>query len=169
MSDLLRGLRLDDAHLIETLRQTVRRLIRSRDWRPAELHGLAAVLLYLQRLPLVTPGVEVVIELAEPGEGSRTIRSLSVGSEGLRCEECRVYYDPAVGTDTESGAVFVAQPDGWREDGGDVNDQPYGWAHSFADMADDPTTEVSIEVLDTTDLDWQLEPDESAWDRLEND
>ena len=89
---------------------------------PRALRSAATVLLALERLPIVTPGVLVRLSFSTPDrDGNYGWADIEIGEEGFRLGLGEHFYDPAVGGDTESRTVFEAQAgSSWQD--GDVSD-----------------------------------------------
>jgi hypothetical protein len=83
--------------------------------RPGDLRAAASVLLALERLPLVTPGVVVTFGFKIQDGCELEWADVGFGDDEFRLTVGQHFYDPSVGGDTESKVVFEAFAGGDRE------------------------------------------------------
>ncbi len=91
--------------------RAIAELLRSRlaTMTPEELRSLAALLLALERLPCVTPGVDVSITISQPNlDGNYGWANLYISETEFRLGTGEHFYDPSVGGDTESRTLYEA-------------------------------------------------------------
>jgi hypothetical protein len=76
---------------------------------PRELRSAASVLLALERLPFVTPGIDVSFGFQEPRNGGNYAwADLRISEESFSLNIGQHFYDPDVGGDTETQTAFEA-------------------------------------------------------------
>ncbi|MGH6662618.1 MAG: hypothetical protein ACREB6_13860 [Rhodospirillales bacterium] len=146
---------LKDDDLVK-IRQVID-LIRSHlpDMRPVDVRAAASVLLALERLPDITPGVQITFGFAQPNtDGNFGWADIEISEDELRFGLGEHFYSPAVGGDTEVRTVFESQAGGdWRE--GEIDD----WLPVASVIASEG--HVSAEDYSEFDeTDWHSEGDE---------
>ena len=99
-------------------------LIRSHlpDMRPSDVRAAASVLLALERLPDITPGVQITFGFTQPNtDGNFGWVDIEISEDELRFGVGEHFYSPGVGGDTEARTLFETQAGGdWRE--GEIDD-----------------------------------------------
>src|SRR5438128_4675699 len=88
-----------DRGLIETLARLIRKLIHRNEATAEQLHHLAVLLFALERLPLVTPGVDVTLTLSYRTESDMNYQSIDLDGSSFSLSSGGSVYTPNVGTD----------------------------------------------------------------------
>ena len=124
---------------------------------PAELRSLAALLLAVERLPCVTPGVDVSLTLSQPNlDGNYGWADLYISEAEFRLGIGEHFYDPSVGGDTESRTLYEACA------GDDAAEGDIALWLSYAEVR---SADGSVLIEDNSDLeeiDWGNERNEGV-------
>ena len=135
-------------------------LVRSRlaTMTPGQLRSAASALHALERLPIVTPGIQVSFGFTEPnGDGNYAWTDIKVSESEFLLLVGEHFYDPAVGGDTETRVVFEAHAgDASRK--GDMED----WLETAGMIAPDGLI-TAEDYSDHDSVDW-FSGDEDASD-----
>jgi hypothetical protein len=129
---------------------------------PAHVRSAASVLLALERLPVVTPGIQVTFGFVQRNtDGNYGWADIAISEDELRFGIGEHFYDPSVGGDTESRIAFEAMAGGDAAEG-DIDD--------WLSVARVVATEGDISVEDYLDyelIEWTNETDQGEKDEPE--
>lgn len=146
--------------LVEKIVQGVRQLFRRKDVTPEQMHHLAVLLFGLERLPLATPGLHAELSLSCRSESAMHYHSIHLDESTFELLSGGSVYDPNAGSDSFSTQALMVEIGGVRE----ANAQEMvAWLLGFRERV--PDDDIAIELAEGCDLDWDVEPDESAWER----
>jgi hypothetical protein len=149
-------LSIDDKPKIEQVIELVRNHLSS--MAPGELRAAASVLLALERLPAITPGIRVTFGFTRPNtDGNYGWADIEISEDEFRLGVGEHFYDPSVGGDTETRTVFETLAGGdWRE--GDIED--------WLPVANVIASEGRVSAEDYSEheeIEWTAEGDLDTW------
>ena len=106
-------LSLEDLEVFRSITLLIRAKLLSE--HPAFIRRAAVVLIALERLPKITPGVNITVGWQTKSvNGNYIWADISVSEEGIRAVIGGHSYDSDVGGDTQSETVFVSTPNSYR-------------------------------------------------------
>lgn len=163
------GLVAHDKPVIDRLIDCVRKLVARPDVTAYQLHGLAALLFGLERLPTPTPGVDMILDVGRRyPNGESRFWEVRLSEQEFRLEsQSYIILDPQMGGDSLCSSVFEAEVGGYRS-----LDNPFalvGWLEEFEAACADLAETVDVSSLDDGPSDWDDEPDPDRWDGLDGD
>lgn len=128
-----------------------------------EIRSVARLLLALQRLPLPTPGIDVVFDVGIRYGEELVYYSLAVTQSHIELKQGGVAYSPQVGSDSYSSVVFEIARDGDRGPEYALEE----WIDGSQNLVSEQG-EVSIEDFssDRCDEFWDDPSDDAHWDEL---
>lgn len=138
-----------DGSAVQSLERTVRVLLRREEVSPSQISSLAKLLLGLQRLPFITPGLDVHLSLSARYEDEGHGWDVYL-REGWFCLEWAGWVRGPCGTDSISGDPFEASPGSgacgslWELD----------WVRSMPDLAEWAEVQLEDNSQDSR-LDWE--------------
>lgn len=119
-------------------------LISRANWTPRQLVGLARALYAIKRLPDITPGVdvdvEVAVKLGDEIYGETKNWSLRITEDSFEASSGCSFHDKRYGTDPVAGLRFFAKAgvDGRRS----CNDSSYDFLEDLGEYVQDATLKV---------------------------
>jgi hypothetical protein len=150
-----------DRGLIEALMRLVRKLIHRADTTPQQIHDLAILLFGLERLPMATPGVGIELSLSNRTDNDMRYQSITLDGTCFSVSFGGSVYTPGAGSDTFSEDVLDAEVGGYRRNG---TISTRAWTIEFEGRIQNSELDISP-IDEDCDVDWNLEIDESAWER----
>jgi hypothetical protein len=163
ISDVLFCFEGDDQYYIERVIKAVKALLKHRDISANQTSSISKLLLGLQKMPLITPGLYVRMELSEKLNGDATTYSISIGEDEFRTDSGGFVSGP-MGSDSFSGPTFEV---GKRFRNCDVwMIYDLDWPEVFAEMSQH--SKLTIEDhSDNGSLDWEHPDGSIFWEWIE--
>lgn len=150
--------------VIQALTTAVRGLLRRPDILPWHVSCCGVLLHALQRLPRVTPAVELSVCLIRPDEFERFWVALTIDAERVEFEKGRTVFGDA-GSDNESQSEFLVCTDS-RADENRFN-TALGWVETFQWLAEADGIEIKFEDFGDSPPDWDDDYDsDERWNEL---
>jgi hypothetical protein len=148
-----------DREMIAYLVKAIRHCFRRPDITAEQIHNLAILLFAVERLPLATPGVNGDLTLSYRHGKESNFQSIHIDGSTLSLSSGGYAYSPDVGGDSYGDEVLMVETGGFREV---KTTQLVEWLAAFESRLEDAEIKIS---LDEAEVDWDDEPDETAWDR----
>jgi hypothetical protein len=130
-----------DLQVLAAIDRLLKRLAASKSIRPAKLVSVAKVLHVLSRLPRVTEGVCVTIEISyqikQEGCGSSSVWHLFVGEDSMALSCGGSEYTEGVGSDLFTTMTWEAQP-------GERTDYDGSWDESWMERDDEGYSDPAV-------------------------
>jgi len=150
-----------EACVVDEMIGLVRSLLKRKDITPEQIYHLAKMLFALERMPLPTPGVDVVFALGYKSGGELYGQSLGV-SERAFVLDSAAYTQAGPGGDASSEIIFET------EVGGSSFFENWfalaGWIASIKEIVADEGADLEVwSSGDDDKIDWEDVPDEDPW------
>ncbi len=167
--DLL-GFYMEDRHFLKELRKDVQKLIEREDTTQEQIHHLAKLLLAIDRFPRPTKGVALEMSVGvEHANGEKSFQDLYLDDHSFRVGNgAWVIVDESIGGDSTGETILEVEVGGNREL---LHPTAFAdWVDAFGDRVKDSNQRLEISDLgDGSEIDWDVEGDESDWEKLGSD
>jgi hypothetical protein len=148
-----------ERQLIARIVKSVRKCLCREDITAEQIHRMAHLLFGLERLPLATAGLIADLTLSYRRDDGSSFQAIHLDDSSFSLSAGGSVYDPNVGSDSFGDDVLMVETGGYREV---KRSQLADWLAEFASRVE--TAEIDM-GLDNGDIEWDDEPDESAWER----
>lgn len=152
-------LTVDDLPITDGLESVIRSILRKPTLKPQQIAQMAAFLYAVQRLPVVTEGVNMSISLVYRVGRESNYKQVHIDRESFRLESGGYAHEEGVGGDSFGGILFEAFAGGGRD--GDSS-EAMEFMEALRERAEDPSMQVEIDDNSDEPLrDWdQLMPND---------
>lgn len=146
--------------LVEEIAKAVRKCLHRPDLTPERIHHFAVLLFGLERLPLATKGLTADLILSYRSENAMSYVSIRLDPGSFCLATGGSIYTPGAGGENYGDDVLRVEIGGYRE----AQESAFaGWLGEFKSRLED--ADIRIDLDDGCDIDWNDEPDVSAWER----
>ncbi len=155
----------EDFSTIERVIAYIRQLLHRPDITGVQVSQIGYLLIGLERLPRVTPGVGIDLSLHDNQNEDWSCQSLHLDEETFCLETGETIYDPAIGSDHTSWKTFEVNVAGERYEAMLSLD---AWFSGFAMRLENPEMRLEIDNFgDALDLEWEEDgPSRDRWGDL---
>ena len=154
--------RPDDKATVDEAISLVREVLRLPSLSGYDVHRIGKLLYALERLPRPSPGIAIGLTVSYRVGDEMVYQDIYVGDSFFYLSSGGSIYTPGAGSDHHSQRAFEVELSGYRS-GGDIED----WANRFREtLSLWPDIEISFEELDDDNVEWDTEPAEDYWDKL---
>lgn len=159
---------LEEKCIADELVKCARLLLQRADLTAKQVRDIGALILAAQALPLPTKGIDIELTIKfYSDDGSTRHQSLHLSDEVFNLD-VGGYSVSDCGGDSYGDDVLDMEIGGYRHEEAPAWMAVSGWLEQFKDSALDLNYELDISADGLSTLDWEFEPDESAWDNVES-